>query len=441
MIIRSGVDENTVIHLWRELVNAGYDFMTENRQSVRVKYAGRTSDTSGADLRDVVLEFDGRTVTGNVEFHVAVGDWRAHGHDRDQAYNDVILHVVMWQQSGEITYLENGGVVPTVAVGRFYDDIKQCGLEIIPHQILPCYQQAEKTPDQIMSVLNEMGLERFLEKAASFERDLLQFAAGEVLYRGLMEALGYSQNKIPFKKLAGAVSLSELQDVVANNNIDLLALLYGNAGLLPTQRPEIESVFQNSYLRTLENEWSRWRRPPVLHLEEWTFFRVRAGNFPTRRMAGMAALLKKYSKPELLHGLERLVKNALTENSSRILLDGLMCPAEGYWQDHFDFGKECHGLTPWLIGETRAAEIVTNVLLPYYYTYGRGQGDSQLVKKNLALYSVLPQTEENAVEKHMRMQLGLKRSNLKSTRSQQGILHLYHKFCVQGKCQSCPLGG
>jgi|GEM_PF-5311258 len=59
MIARNGVDENTVIRLWRELVRAGYDFTTENRQSVRVQYAGRTSDTSGADLRDVVLEFDG----------------------------------------------------------------------------------------------------------------------------------------------------------------------------------------------------------------------------------------------------------------------------------------------------------------------------------------------------------------------------------------------
>ena len=324
MIARNGVDENTVIRLWRELVSAGYDFTTENRQSVRVQYAGRTSDTSGADLRDVVLEFDGQTVIGNVEFHVTAGDWRAHGHDQDPSYNGIILHVVMWRQSGEITYLENGRAVPTLAIGRFYDGIKQCGLDTMPQQILPCYQRAAKSSDQTLSVLDDMGLARFLGKSLAFERDLIQFEADELLYQVLMEALGYSQNKVPFEKLARAVNLSELGDVVNNNNdIGLLAILYGTAGLLPSQRPGIEHSLQDSYVRALENKWRVWRRPPVLNLGEWSFFRLRPGNFPSRRLAGMARLLQQYSEPGLVHGMEQLIEEAVLENSGKTLVERL----------------------------------------------------------------------------------------------------------------------
>ena len=311
----------------------------------------------------------------------------------------------------------------------------------MPQQILPCYQRAAKLSDQTLSVLDDMGLARFLGKALAFERDLIQFEADELLYQVLMEALGYSQNKVPFKKLASAVNLSELGDVANNNNdIGLLAILYGTAGLLPSQRPGIEHSLLDSYVRALENKWRVWRRPPVLNLGEWSFFRLRPVNFPSRRLAGMARLLQQCSKPGLIQGKEQLVENAVLENSGKTLVDSLMYRAEGYWLNHFDFGRKCPGLSPWTIGEGRAAEIITNVLLPYYYAYGQKHGDNHLTKKSLSLYSGLPQTEENTVEKHMQVQLGLRRGLLKTTRRQQGLLHLYKQFCVKGKCGECLLG-
>ena len=40
------------------------------------------------------LKIDGTLWVGNVEIHTQASDWLSHGHDRDRAYDTVILHVV-----------------------------------------------------------------------------------------------------------------------------------------------------------------------------------------------------------------------------------------------------------------------------------------------------------------------------------------------------------
>ena len=48
-----------------------------------------------------------------------------------------------------------------------------------------------------------------------------------------------------------------------------------------------------------------------------------------------------------------------------------MAADEGYWAGRFDFGKGYPGLNKWLIGRTRAAEIVINILLPFIHAWGK----------------------------------------------------------------------
>lgn len=442
MVIRNGVDENAVIALWRELVAAGYGFTTENRQSVNVRYTGRISETSGADLRDVALELDGHPMTGNIEFHVAAGDWCRHGHQKDPAYNSVVLHVVMWRQSGEITYLENGRAVPTVAIGKYYDGIKQSGLETASARTLFCQQVAGKFPDETAAILREAGWTRFRAKAKLIESEFSQKPAEEILYIGIMEALGYSANKIPFKKLAGAVPYSTIKNYARDQNSNKIeAILYGTAGLLPSQRTHVEpSIKSAAYLEVLENEWQNSGTNRVLGCSEWSFFRLRPGNHPSRRLSGMIGLLRNFHTQGLLPGLARLVSSSALEENGKSLVQNLVMPAGGYWLHHFDFGKECPGLNPWSIGEGRAEEIIVNVVLPFYYFWGKRHGDSKIMEKSLRLYSVLPALEENTVEKHMRAQLGLKRNLGSGVILQQGLLHLYKQYCVQGRCSQCPVG-
>ncbi|MDD5189962.1 MAG: DUF2851 family protein [Dehalococcoidales bacterium] len=440
-LTKNGVNESTVADLWRELVNAGYDFTADTRQAVHVRYAGKNCEIPGADIRDVALEFDGRTVNGNIEFHVYAGDWRVHGHQHDRAYNNIALHVVMWRQTGEITYRENGQAVPTVAIGQFYDNIRQSGLETAAFNLRPCAQLGEKNPAKVSKVLEQAGEERFWGKGRLFQAELTQHDAAQCLYAGIMEALGYAQNKVPFRKLAGMAPLTQWAHLLtAEDEIPLMTVLCGNAGLLPSQRPEAASHTVDIYTRELESGYCPNAGVTSMEFREWSFFRLRPGNYPARRLAGMVNLLRKYRERGLIDGLGQLVGEAPAENGEEGLLSGVMVKAEGYWQPRFDFGKECRGLSAYLIGESRAAEIIINVVLPFFWAYGQYRGDATLSGKALELFTSFSSREENTVEKHMRGQLGLKRAVAHTACRQQGLLHLYKEFCTQGKCVECLLG-
>jgi len=54
---------------------------------------------AGPDFRGANLMIGDREETGDIEVHFHASDWRAHGHAADRAYNDVVLHVVMFPPS------------------------------------------------------------------------------------------------------------------------------------------------------------------------------------------------------------------------------------------------------------------------------------------------------------------------------------------------------
>lgn len=91
------VGESQVVKLWQHQLLGGVSMVTEEGEPIRIVYPGRLNDGRGADFRDVVIATDRGLMKGEVEVHVKSSSWRAHRHHQDPAYNQVILHVVMWQ--------------------------------------------------------------------------------------------------------------------------------------------------------------------------------------------------------------------------------------------------------------------------------------------------------------------------------------------------------
>src|SRR3954470_16785297 len=68
----------------------------------------------GPDFRHAVLVLGGELRFGDVEVHLRSSGWFAHGHRRDPAYNDVVLHVVASDDTGTPVIRANGLPVTTV---------------------------------------------------------------------------------------------------------------------------------------------------------------------------------------------------------------------------------------------------------------------------------------------------------------------------------------
>lgn len=434
--------EVKVTELWQHLAKDGASLSTVDEKIVRVVYPGRPSDEPGADFKDAVLSIGGRMTQGDIEIHVRSSDWRKHRHHRNKIYNGIVLHVVMRHDAGDVTRLENGCSIPVISLSS-QETVAATQRETKPSLPYCVGRTGGISEEKIPDVLNRAGEARFREKQSVFHCELEYTDAGQCLYRGVMGALGYSRNTVPFQIVAEQLPLASLESMVKETPEEsalarLEALLLGTAGFLPSQAlSTLSPNCGDTWIQAVQREWQISERKSALSSTNWRLFRVRPGNFPARRLAGMARLLWQYRKRGLLAGLVELVKQTSQNDGWHQVEAGLMVTADGYWAGRFDLGKQCRGLDKFLIGRSRAKEIIVNVLLPFIAASGELDYQPGIGEKAFALYCNYPVATENTIERHMRTQLGVKRALVNSARRQQGLLHLYKRFCTQGRCGEC----
>ena len=428
--------ESEVVCLWQRRVQSGAVLATVHGEPVKVLYPGRMNDGHGADFRDAVVVIGGRMLRGDIEIHVRASDWQAHGHHRDAVYDRVVLHVVMRHNGRTVTRLSSGRSVPVVALDLC------TGADTGPAGgCMACSGIARTgSKDRLGDFLDIAGEARFLARAGGFHEDMEQMGAGQSLYRGVMGALGYSRNTLPFLELAERVSLDELETAARRTATEeeclarLQSCLLGMAGLLP--------LLHRSYQRRdrldtgvagLEELWCSSGSGKVMSPDAWHLFRVRPNNSPVRRLMAMSHLVCRYREKGLLEGLlGSLVEGCFDGGKHRHLEEGLVVTTGGYR------GSRTRG--PTLLGRRRAADIVVNVLLPFSFAWGRSTGRPDMAAGVLDIYHRYPRLAANALERHMKAQFGVEDGLVDSARRQQGLLHIYKTRCTQGRCPDCELG-
>lgn len=428
------------------------DLTTEEDEPVRIVYPGRLNKDQGPDYRDAVIASGHGILKGDVEIHVKSSSWWAHRHHRDPVYNRVILHVVFWHDVATAVTLQNGQEVPTLALHKFVEDRTGRHIESVYPPVMrpmPCRNTRHRWDTTLIGeIMDTAGETRFEAKTADFRAALSRAGAGQSLYEGIMKALGYAKNKQPMAELARRMPLHRLEAAAPVKTPDAVclaryqALLIGTAGLLPSQRSGIYAVdtLADEWVSQLERLWAASRETAKMSGDDWCFFKVRPGNFPTRRIAAMSCLLLRYREEGMLAGLmgvlEEMPVDAVRSSLERLLL----VTAEGYWGRNLDYGL-CGGIgLPALLGKARAADIVVNVLLPFAAAWGRLNSRPELAGKALGIYRSYPRLAENTLERHMINQLGTGKYQVSTARRQQGLIHIYKTLCSQGRCGECPLG-
>ena len=444
--------ESLIVKIWQHLLLNGTELTTERGEPLKIIYPGRINDDRGADFRDAVIATSRGLIKGDIEVHIKSSDWQAHRHHQDQAYNRVILHVVMWHNT-EATNLQNGKGIHILALDKYIKSpISQCPDRIEPPARLnmPCLKASERLTTGIMAgFLDNAGQERFLAKAARFQADLAQMEASQSLYQGIMGALGYSKNKLPFLELARRLPLHSLESITQGkiSSEECLArqqaLLLGTAGLLPSQRQSRhqKNKLDDEWVDKLERLWTSLSHTEAMPPNAWHLFKVRPNNSPIRRLAAMSHLILRYRGRGIFEELVNLVKEVPVSQGYHRLEKGLVVTTNGYWASHSDFDSDSRLRNQSLVGSRRAADIVVNVLLSFTLAWSRVNSQPELKRKALDLYHRYPKLAVNSVERHMSHQLGLSSKLVNSAQRQQGLIHIYNSLCTQGRCHCCPLGG
>jgi hypothetical protein len=393
---------------------------------------GQWNLEAGPDFLRATIEFDnGLAQSGDVEIHLVESDWKAHGHDRDPAYGNVVLHAVLWRTERRA----GPGKRPVIFLQDFLESSLEDLYDSIDVEAYPYASEAHRgkcelnlralKTEEVAEILESAGHERFLAKARKFDRWIKRAGREQAFYEGLMESLGYKSNKEPFRKIAKALPWAMIAGKPADT---ILAQYLGMAGFLPTMETSKWSVEARAYAKHLWNIWWKYRaelEDKLLERKAWKLSNIRPGNHPQRRLAAMALLASRDPK---LHFAIRDFRFAIEDP---------------FWSHHFTLNGPKQKKPSELIGGTRANEVRVNVLLPFRFAVANADGDEKGRRDALDEFRNCSALDTNHVLRlashqllsgnHDRKQL------LKTACRQQGLHQVFQDFCLNDKsaCQQC----
>lgn len=463
---RSPIAEHLIAHLWEQNYFSTIPLKDIHDQPVTIISTGIKNTDAGPDFKGISVKLGNRIYTGDLEIHRAPEDWYQHSHHADPAYQQVIMHLVIGPPKFKETAirLDRHPVPVQVFVDLNEDQYRELAQRYPLYEITldrPSICQLSATnADFKLAVIDHFALQRLRDKADRFSEQRQANSWNQILYLGFMEALGYSKNQIPFRRLAHLIPFEALKRELEPSSDPhppsrTLGLLLGAAGLLPSQNQyfdwrKIKDQDAKAYVTQLEDVWAEYSTRlglQSMRQEEWQFFRLRPSNFPTRRLAGASFILQRFARQGILETILQVIRAGAESDLQRNRqLEGLfICQAEGYWANHYRIiasdPQLITGKAATLIGPDRAREIVVNVVLPILLAYSAEINDPGLADGIVKLYQSYPRFASNSIVRTMVQQLfpDVKNMNqlITTAARQQGLIHLYKLYCQRGECERC----
>ncbi|TFV93459.1 DUF2851 family protein [Algoriphagus kandeliae] len=398
---------------------------TSKGQSLQILNAGIHNHGEGPDFREASIMLDGVNFHGHVEVHRFASEWKQHAHEGDPAYNSVILHVV-WKEDKEV-FRKDGTPIPTLELeGRIFLDIWRNYERLLDYnQDLPCAHALAKVPEIIrFSALEKALVERLQEKSGLLLQ-ILEETNGdweETAYRWLFHSFGFKTNSQPMQDLASLIPYKILQK--HRSQISALeAMLFGQAGLLPseTDEPYVQHLIREHDFYQKKFAWDQG-----LKRQHWNFKGVRPSNFPTLRIAQLAAILAQ--APNLF---QAVMQDSRDFSSFKKLLQ--VKPSD-YWQFHYSFGKPSEKSASRGISGTVLQLLIINFVMPLWFAYGRYFENPEWKERCFDLLQEIPAESNFIIRKFG--EAGWKAENAFDS---QGMIGLYRSYCIPKKCLQCKI--
>lgn len=482
------IQESVLYDVWKEQKFKG-NLQTQNGQKVLILNSGfMNRDLAGPDFKNARIKIGNLTYVGDVEIDRNYSDWIKHGHNIDNKYNSVVLHLFVYKNDKQgYVYSRNGRKVhsiciannliePIIELSKNDDEndkekskrkLKCTGLTnnintefkeryLTQLGVARFQKKSQRIFNRLkeLQFLNEMGVEepvigydlsqKFLEREFNSSDFQSREIWKQLLYELVFEALGYSNNKLQMLALAKSANIHVLKKIKNDENIveRIEAVLLKISGLAQSK-----NVLRNKesieYAQRVDMLWGSFKKNfdgEILDETIWHFFRIMPQNFPTVRIAGGARILKMLVFGELIN---LLIKEFYKIDNSTHLLNFLrssfVIKAEGFWKEHYVFDQKANSELRYFVGSSRADEIIVNVLLPYFAVYFQIFNEPEIVKKIHKTYAKLNQKVGNKIISDVTNSLGLNDSP-KLTILSQGMIELFRNSCVRNKCLECEIG-
>ena len=397
---------------------------TDKGELIEVLEPGQLNPDAGPDFLNAKVRIGDTIWAGNIEMHLRSSDWLQHGHHTDSAYDNVILHVV-FEQDVPI-HRKNGTIIPCLELKqRISRRLVAHYQRLIQNEYwIPCAGIIDKVDTLTIRLwMDRIAVERLEGRANVILEKLHQNNEDwEVtFYQFMARSLGGKVNTIPMQMLAERTPLLILYKY-RHSLFQLEALLFGQSGLLDT------TTFSDEYPNRLKQEYNFLRQKHKLtpmQAQAWKYLRLRPANFPTIRIAQLAAMIyQEYG----------WFSKAMTAHNTTELLNLFNIKLSNYWQDHYTFDKPSRR-SPKALGKSTVQSIIINTIAPMLFLYGARKGNDRLREKSLDFLEKLP-PEKNTILR------GWKRHgiNADSAFHSQALIELQQQYCSAKRCLECAIG-
>lgn len=408
--------------MWEHRLWNPAEMRTNDGKRIRVVDPGVRNTDAGPDFFNAKIEIDGCTWAGNVEIHFRASDWKRHGHDKDRAYDSVILHVV--DKDDAPVYRSDGTLIPQTVMRCTPQMADRYTALTTSKSELPCKSViAAMSPLETAEWTESLAFERLREKSLRI-KDLLSRYRGsweDACYITFARNIGFGTNNDAFERLAKSLPLPLLHKH-ADSLLQIEALFFGQAGML-------ETADGDSYYRQLRREYAYLKTKFALRRPDgliWKSFRMRPQNFPWRRVA----LLAHY-----VHNGFRMMADILEAKGDEEKLRAIFTvELTGYWSNHFSFSHVSPEQSA-AIGKNSIDIILINTVAPLYYTYAESTDNYEWAERAIALLERL-KPEKNGITA-LFASTGMRIDNALAS---QAVIQLRNAYCIPRKCLYCNAG-
>ncbi len=418
------MNEKLLHFIWKFRLFDQSNLLTTDSEPVEIVSQGTHNTHAGADFLQGKIRIGQTLWAGNIEIHIQSADWFAHKHNNDAAYNNVIMHVV-YEQKGPVAVRQNGEAIPTLELKSRIRPALLSRYEELSKRVdwIPCARFFNDADEFVTrSFLDRLLVER-LEGKVEQVRTMLAVSENDwenVMFQMIARYLGASINKEEFQALARSLPV-KIWAKHQHDPLQVYALVFGQAGFLYKE-------YDDEYPNQLRKEYNYLKRLHQLEPMEkhvWKFLRLRPANFPTVRLAQLAALMSKEVK---------LFSQILDAKNVKLIHDFFEVEVADYWLTHYNFDRPSKRSDRGL-GIGMKNILLINVVAPVLFTYGKYKGGEEYCERAVQLLESCKPESNSVIE-------GWKKLNIKPANAfeSQYLLQLKNEYCDKFRCLECAIG-
>jgi len=416
---QAAISEKLLQFIWQFQYFNTQHLVAAGGESIAILSPGVLNLNQGPDFFDAQVRIDGTLWVGTVELHLKTSHWKDHGHGTDPAYNNVILHVVLEHNSdswpGTIPLLELQPRIPRILLHQYRKLMES-------NAFVPCSGQMNTVDALTWTAWKDRLL---VERLGRRSAQVLRFREEnrgnwEAAYWWLLaRTFGMKINGDAFEAVARTLT-PQLLSRHSQQRIQLECLLLGQANLLGGE-------FTDAYPRLLQREYRFLAKkyglvpsPIPVH-----FLRMRPRNFPTIRLAQLAAWLQNPAGS--LGALLQCSDMGELQKEWEVT-------ANDYWNDHF-IPDEGGRYEPKQLGPGMIDHLLVNCMVPMVFAYGLFHKEASYQERAIG-WLEKARAESNTVTR------GFQKEGIdnRTAFDSQAYLELKKGYCDARKCLACAIG-